>query len=112
VIRGVSQSGPKKTAKEEKLEVERLLRHGAYDLFQDDEGKDAKTFNEARLALLPPPPLFRGHRVDARRSADAPPRSSCLALLALLVKAVVVCVLVKPTSTARSHLASKAGSLY
>ncbi len=49
MIRGVSQSGPKKTAKEEKLEVERLLRHGAYDLFQDDEGKDAKTFNEARL---------------------------------------------------------------
>ena len=34
MIRGQHSSGPKRSAKEEKQELERLLRHGAYDLFK------------------------------------------------------------------------------
>ena len=45
VIRGQQTNGPKKSAKEQKLELERLLRHGAYDLFQDGEA-ESNSFNE------------------------------------------------------------------
>lgn len=51
VIRGQQNSGPKKSSKEEKLELERLLRHGAYDLFKDGEA-DSKKFNEEDIESI------------------------------------------------------------
>jgi len=51
VIRGQHSSGPKKSSKEEKLELERLLRHGAYDLFQDGEAESQK-FNEEDIESI------------------------------------------------------------
>jgi hypothetical protein len=51
VIRGIDKNGPKKSAKEQKLELERLLRHGAYDLFKDGEA-ESKSFNEQDIESI------------------------------------------------------------
>ena len=52
VISGKQIAGVKRTSKEEKKELERLLRHGAYALFNQDAEQESNRFNEEDIESI------------------------------------------------------------